>query len=72
MNTGVHLKLISVIEFFIAFIAREFGPWFVHMYVSNVFLEVSLFTVNPIAMFASVLQALMDTLYVPFQIGRFC
>ena len=72
MNTGVHLKLISVIEVFIALIAREFGPWLVQMYVSNVFLEVSLFTVNPIAMFASVLQALMDTLYVPFQIGRFC
>ena len=72
MNTGVHLKLMSVMEFFIALIAREFGPWLVQMYVSNVFFEVSLFTINPIAMFASVLQALMDTLYVPFQIGRFC
>ena len=68
VNAGVYLKFISFIEFFIAFIAREYWPWIVQMYISNVFLEGSLFTKKSIAVFASVLQALMDTLYVPFQI----
>ena len=68
VNARVYLKFISFIEFFIAFIAREYWPWIVQMYISNVFLEGMLFTKSSVAMIASVLQAFMDTLYVPFQI----
>ena len=54
--------------FIITIIAREYWPWFVQMYISNVFLEGMFFTKKLIAMFAIVLHTLMDTLYVPFQI----
>ena len=72
VSTGVPPLSFSGIELFFAFLAREYWPWIVQMYKSSVFLELMLFTKNPIAMFASVLQVLMDTLYVSFQIGRFC
>ena len=72
MNTGVISIRTSAIKFFLALIAREFGPWLVQMYKTNVSLETRLVSKNPIAMFTSVLQPLVDTLYVLFQIRRFC
>ena len=64
----VLLKFMCVIEFFLAFIAGEFVPWVVQMYKTNVFLETMLFTKNLITISASILQALVDTLDVLFQI----
>ena len=61
MNISVRLKSASGTELFSAFIARVYWPWIIQMYKIDVFLEDLLFTKNTIAMFASVLQALMDT-----------
>ena len=61
MNTSVRFKSVSGTELFSAFIARVYWLWIIQMNKIDVFLEDLLFTKNTIAMFASVLQALMDT-----------
>ena len=55
VNTGVISMSTSAVGFFFAVIAREFGPWLVHVYKANVFLERMLSSKNPIAMLTSVL-----------------
>ena len=72
MSTGVPLMSLFGIEIFFAFTTREQLSRIVQMHIRNVSLKISIVTKNPIAMSASVCEALMHTLYVPFQIGRFC
>ena len=68
MCTGVPLMSLSGRELFLAFLAGECLSWIVQMCVINVFLKAMLFTENPIAMFTSVCHALMNTLFVLFQV----